>query len=212
MFCLGAASEFQDMYREIFACQPGVLPMKYLGIPIDQTRLLNKHWKFVEDKVEKKVSCWQGKVLSIGGRTTLLNACLSSIPFYMLSFYRIPVGVRKRLDYFRSRLLWQEDQGTRKYHLVNWPSVCTPKDLGGLGVLDLDLMNISLLCKWLWKLENSEGLWQSILRKKYLRKQTLTQAMARRGLSQFWYGLLEVKDFFYKLCSRKIGSGKQIRF
>lgn len=29
-----------------------------------------------------------------------------------------------------------------KYHLVNWPSVCTPKDLGGLGVIDLDLMNV----------------------------------------------------------------------
>jgi hypothetical protein len=55
--------------------------------------------------------------------------------------------------------LWQEEQGIRKYHLVNWETVCTPKDLGGLGVLNLELMNISLLCKWLWKLENEEGLW-----------------------------------------------------
>jgi hypothetical protein len=38
----------------------------------------------------------------------------------------------------------------------------------GLGVLNLDIMNICLLCKWLWKLENEDGAWQSILRKKYL--------------------------------------------
>jgi hypothetical protein len=29
--------------------------------------------------------------------------------------------------------------GVRKYHLVDWGTVCTPKDLGGLGVLNLDL-------------------------------------------------------------------------
>jgi hypothetical protein len=36
----------------------------------------------------------------------------------------------------------------RKYHLVDWKVVCTPKDWGGgSGVLNLDMMNISLLCK-----------------------------------------------------------------
>lgn len=212
VFCLGKAVEQSDMYSEIFTCQLGVLPMKYLGIPIDQTSLQNKHWKFLEDKIEKKMSGWQGKVLSIGGRTVLLNACLSSVPFYMLSFYRLPKGVCKRLDYFRSRLLWQEDQGTRKYHLVNWQAVCTPKELGGLGVLDLDMMNVSLLCKWLWKLENTDGAWQRILRKKYLQKQTLSQAESSRGTSQFWSGLMKVKDLFYNHCTRILGSGKQTRF
>jgi hypothetical protein len=27
--------------------------------------------------------------------------------------------------------------------------------------------NISLLCKWWWRLENGEGLWQEIVRRKY---------------------------------------------
>lgn len=46
-------------------------------------------------------------------------------------------------------LLWQESEGMRKYHLINWPSVCMPKDRGGLGVVDLDVMNICFLGKWL---------------------------------------------------------------
>lgn len=105
------------------------------------------------------------------GRAVLTNTCLSSVPLYMLSFLEAPKGVVKRLDYFRARLLWQEQQGRRKYHLVNWPNVCLPKDCGGLGILDLTAMNQSLLCKWLWKLENSVGTCQELLSRSTCRKE-----------------------------------------
>lgn len=42
------------MYRQIFTCQLGVLPMKYLGVPINMKRIYNKDWKRVEEKIEKK--------------------------------------------------------------------------------------------------------------------------------------------------------------
>jgi hypothetical protein len=115
--------------------------------------------------MEKKLGCGQCKMMDIGSRVILINSCLTSIIFYIMSFYRLPVGVRKRCDFYQGRLLWHEEQGIRKYHLINWEMVCTPKDLGGLGVLNLELMNISLLCKWLWKLENEEGIWQTLLKK-----------------------------------------------
>jgi hypothetical protein len=113
-------------------------------------------------------------MLDIGSRVTILKSCLISIIFYMVSFYRLPIGVRKKYDIYRGRLLWQEEQGIRKYHLVNWETIRSPKDLGGLGVLNLELTNIILLCKWIWKLENEEGMWQNILKKKYLHSETLT--------------------------------------
>jgi hypothetical protein len=55
-------------------------------------------------------------------------------------------------------MLWQGGHNSRKYHLVDWDTVCLPKDQGGLGVLDLRVMNICLLAKWLWNLEFSDGL------------------------------------------------------
>jgi hypothetical protein len=69
---------------------------------------------------------------------------------YMMYFYKIPVGVTKRADYFRARLVWQEDKDKRKYHLVKWTVVCQPKDQGGLGVINLEMMNKALLAKWFW--------------------------------------------------------------
>jgi hypothetical protein len=61
----------------------------------------------------------------------------------------------------------------------------SPKDLGGLGVLNLDIMNIWLLCKWLWKLENEDGAWQNILKKKHLQIEALSQVMDKLRTSQF---------------------------
>jgi hypothetical protein len=42
--------------------------------------------------------------------------------------------------------------------------------MGGLGVLDLQKMNEALLAKWFWRLENSSGLWQTIVHRKYVKK------------------------------------------
>lgn len=124
----------------------------------------------------------------------------------------MPKGVIKRIDLFRKRMLWQEGVDQKKIHLVNWPSVCQPKNQGGLGVNDLETMNFCLLCKWIWKLENSSGLWQKILRRKYCKGKLLSQISPRQGDSHFWTGILHVRDIFLSFCRRIVGNGKRIRF
>jgi hypothetical protein len=166
---LGAALDKQEMYTHIFTCKKGDFPFRYLGIPMHFKRLLNSDWKDVEDRIEKKNTCWKGNISSIGSRLILLEASLSSITSYMMSFFTMPKGVLKRCDFFRARMLWQEKVNVKKYHLVKWSDVCQPKDQGGLGVTDLHLKNVSLLCKWIWRLENEEGLWQDLIKAKYLK-------------------------------------------
>ena len=51
-----------------------------------------------------------------------------TVPMYMMSFFEIPKGVRKKLDYFRSRFFWQSDEHKRKYRLAKWDILCQPKD------------------------------------------------------------------------------------
>jgi hypothetical protein len=40
-------------------------------------------------------------MLSVEGRLVLINFVLSSFPMFMLSFFEIPKGVLKKLDYYR---------------------------------------------------------------------------------------------------------------
>ena len=65
-------------------------------------KLKNTDWHKVEECFEKKLSSWIGKHLSTGGRLTLINLVVSSLPMFMMSFFAIPKGVLKKLDYFRS--------------------------------------------------------------------------------------------------------------
>lgn len=79
-------------------------------IPVDAVRIRNKHWKKIENKVENRLSCWQGRISSVGGRNILINSSLSSVPLYMMSFYELLVGICKRIDFYRARMLWQEEE------------------------------------------------------------------------------------------------------
>jgi hypothetical protein len=128
IFCFGRAKEMEADYKILFGCDIGSLPFRYLGIPIHFRKLKNGEWKLVEDRFEKKLSCWAGKMLSYGDRLTLINSVLTSLPMFMLSFLRIPVGVRKRLDFFRSRFFWQGDGHKKKYRLTKWDIICRPMD------------------------------------------------------------------------------------
>ena len=79
-------------------------------------------------------------------------------------------------------------------------------------MLNIDVMNQALLAKWLWKLETEEGLWQSVIKSKYVQNGCISAAKRRPGNSQFWAGVLDVKNIFYNFCRKHIGDGKNTRF
>ena len=143
---------------------------------------------------------------------TLINLVLSSLPMYMMSFFEISKGVRKKLDYFRSRFFWQSNENKRKYRLAKWSILCQPKDQGGLGIHNLELKNIALLSKWLYRLLTTDGTWQQILPNKYLRNKPLIQVQWKSGDSHFWASLMKVKANFLKFGIFIIKDGSQIRF
>jgi hypothetical protein len=145
-------------YSEMINCATGSWPIKYLGVTVSGSRLHVKDWIPLNEKILKRLDGWQCASLSYGGKLILLNACLSCIPTYAMSMYMLPKTVIKRMDTTRKRFFWQ-GKTEKKYHLVKWSVITKPKEKGGLGVKYLRKMNISLLCKWWWKVENEEGLW-----------------------------------------------------
>jgi hypothetical protein len=74
-----------------------------------------------------------------------------------MSMYLLPSITIKKLDIKRKKILWQGGGDRKKYHLVKWDRVCANRKKGGLGIKDLRVMNICLMCKWWWKLEYENG-------------------------------------------------------
>ena len=103
LFCYGEAKDLEHEYSNLFGCALGALPFTYLGIPMHHKRLSNSDWKHIEEKFQKRLSGWKSKILSVGGRLTLINSVLSSLPMFMFSFFEVPKRVLEKLDVYRSR-------------------------------------------------------------------------------------------------------------
>ena len=189
-----------------------IFPIRYLGIPIHFRKLRNAEWRKVEERFERRLGSSKGKHLSIGGCLTLIISVLSSLPMYMMSFFALPKGVQKKLDYFWSRFYWQGDEQKKKYRLAKWSILCQPKDQGGLGIHDLHIKNIALLSKCLFKLLTKEGTWQQLLCNKYLGLKPLIQVEWKNGDSHLWSSLMKVKREFFRFGSFIVKDGTQVHF
>jgi hypothetical protein len=53
--------------------------------------------------------------------------------------------------------------------MVEWATMCQPREHRGLRILKTKYMNIALMLRWIWKIyQNKEGLWADLLRARYL--------------------------------------------
>lgn len=134
--------------------------------------------------------------MSIAGRTTLISLSLNNSPTYHMSVHLLPKTIINKLEKIRRKFFWQGGGTKRKYHLVKWEIICKSKKKGGLGIKDLRKMNISLLYKWWWKFEKEDGLWQKIVKFKYLKNKSIHDVRHKLNDSSMWYDLLKVREIY----------------
>ena len=127
----------------------GTLPIWYLGLPLIERRLRTLDWQPILEKVEARLGGWQARLLSRSGRLVLLKAFLSAIPIYFMSVFRMPVGVRRRLEGAIQLFFWRgpSPTATRGGALVAWSTVCRPISQGSLGIRHIQRTNDALLAK-----------------------------------------------------------------
>jgi len=120
-------------YAEIFNCQIGSFPIKYLGVPVSPSRLHVCDWVPLIEKSNKRLDVWKGSSMSIARRSTLISSSLNNAPIYHMSIYLLPKTVIKELDKVSRTFFWQGVHTKRKYHLVKWEIICKSKKKGGFG-------------------------------------------------------------------------------
>ena len=138
--------------------------MNYLGLPLGGNPNSISFWEPVVETISKKLERWHKAHLSKGGRLTLLQSVLGSVPIYYMSVFKMPVKVSLIIEKLVRDFLWEGKGEGSKDHLVKWEVVSKPKSKGGLGVGNLLKRNLALLGKWLWRFPlEQEALWHLVI-------------------------------------------------
>jgi hypothetical protein len=197
IFMINGDEDITMQYASLFDCQIGTFPILYFGVPVSPNRLHIVDWKKLEEKLDKRLDSWKGSSLSVAGRITLINACLSNSPIYHMSMYLLSNKTIGNLDKKKEVSLarwWRQ----KKYHLTRWEKAYTSRKKGGLGIKNLRVINICLMCKWLWKFESEKGIWQGIVNNKYVHGNSILNIGPRVGDSPVWSDILKSESIIFK--------------
>ncbi|XP_015936169.1 uncharacterized protein LOC107462117 [Arachis duranensis] len=185
---------------------------RYLGAMLTNARKGKEKFKNLIDKVAGKLKGWKSSCLSFAGRVTLAKSVISPSMNFDMMHMKIPKGICYEIEKMQRKFVWRGDMENRKFHAVNWNTLCQPKYLGGLGFKKLETMNVAFLLKILWKIHTDKEafLWVQTLVNKYGRDKILLHDMKVCVTdSPLWKELTKLQGLFYQNISRSIGDGKE---
>ncbi|GKD36878.1 RNA-directed DNA polymerase, eukaryota, reverse transcriptase zinc-binding domain protein [Tanacetum coccineum] len=146
-----------------------------------------------------------------GGLTTgEQSIILSVIPFSTgrlpVRYLGVPLLTKKicAKDWFP----WCQGELTKGKAKVSWDSICKPKELGGLGIKDLNLWNEVLLVKQLWNVISKKNtLWVKWVILENLKGKIIWEVEAKANSSVEWKKILKLRDKVRKHVLWKIRDG-----
>jgi hypothetical protein len=89
LFVLGCSEDESVRVSQMFNCNIGQLPLKYLGVMFHYRHMTASELNYVVAKVEKRVPTWQSVGLSSEGKMILVESFLSSVPNYTMGVYAL---------------------------------------------------------------------------------------------------------------------------
>ena len=83
---------------ELLDCKASGWPIHYLGLPLGGNPKACGFWDPVIERISKRLDGWQKAFLFFGGRITLIQSCLTHMPCYFLSLFKIPASVAAKIE------------------------------------------------------------------------------------------------------------------
>ncbi|GJT91055.1 RNA-directed DNA polymerase, eukaryota, reverse transcriptase zinc-binding domain protein [Tanacetum coccineum] len=211
---IGVSDDEISCMANVIGCGVAKFPLKYLGVPIGCNMNRCSNWSPIIKKFSSKLSIWKARLLSVGGRLTLIKSVLGNLPTYYMSIYSMPAAVCNKLESMRNKFFIGCDHDEKKMTWVKWKRCLASKSQGGLGIGSIYGLNIGLLFKWIWRFFTHPcDLWARVIQNIYGLYGGINASPARRSRFSTWRSILSsISKLKQKgldllsLCSRKIGN------
>lgn len=100
-------------------------------------------------------------------RTTLSKACLSSILNHVMQYILLLRKIHNLIDRAQRNFIWGSTNSNKIMYVINWNTTTQPKNLGGLGMQQTSVKNVTLFSSLAWRLHsNFFYLWARFLLQK----------------------------------------------
>jgi hypothetical protein len=116
------------------------------------------------DKFAGTVPTWKASLLKKSGRLVYLDSKLAASPIYHMLSLDLPPWFFNVANKLLRGFFWSAEAKARRGQcVVAWKTVCSPKDVGGLGIKNLQLLNHALRMRWRWlALTDDQKPWQGL--------------------------------------------------
>ena len=143
-FSKGCPEVRRQAVKDILNVPNETLNEKYLGMPSNVGRSTCGAFKYLKDRIWKKVQGWLEQALASGGKEVLIKAVAMAIPIFSMSCFKLPAGLCDAINAMLRCFWWGCKDGKRKTSWVSWEAMCTPKFAGGMGFRDIELFNLEI--------------------------------------------------------------------
>jgi hypothetical protein len=168
MFGNSSPVETRAEVRNVLGVTKETFEAKYLGLPTPEGRMSNGKFQSLQNRLARCLVEWDDSHKSQAAKQILIKAVAQAILVYVMSVFKLPLGLCDELTKMIRRYWWGAQNGKRKTHWLAWDILLWPKDYGGLGFRDMRLFNQALLARQAWRLiQYPDTLCAQLLKAKY---------------------------------------------
>ncbi|KAH9681143.1 putative reverse transcriptase/RNA-dependent DNA polymerase [Citrus sinensis] len=185
---------------------------KYLGLPSMIGRKKTSFFNEVKLKLLSKISNWQYKFFSSGGKEVLIKAVAQAVPAYAMSVFKIPSTLCEDIQKAMAKFWWGNKKEKHGIHWASCERMSHAKHRGGLGFRDISSFNQALVAKQSWRIiQDSESLMARVLKARYFKHEGFLNAKIGTNPSFIWRSILWGRKIILKGTRWRIGSGEDVQ-
>jgi hypothetical protein len=131
--------------HSLLPCRMENFPINYLGLPLSIYKLKRVQLHPLIVRLADLLLRWRTDLMTRTGRVVHVQFVITATVIYQAMALDLPPWFIKAVDKIRRGYFWKgrmDAKGGR--YLMAWPKVTRPKELGGLGIANLQVLNWDL--------------------------------------------------------------------